>query len=81
MSFEFIEYLYFIYPRPKDTREEERKKTTNRRRKRKEEYQKGGRGASTKYNKIRIRKIREEVEVEVVITEEKKRATKENSVH
>ena len=28
-----------------------------------------------------MRKIREEVEVEVVITEEKKGATKENSVH
>ena len=44
---------------------------TKRRRKRKEEYQKGGVLAQS-ITKYESEKIREEVEVEVVITEEKK---------
>ena len=65
--------ILFIRDQKTRGRKKERKKERKRQKdvEKEEKNIKRG-GASTKYNKIRMRKMREEVEVEVVITEEKK---------
>ena len=69
MPFEFIEYLYFIYPRPKDTRERKKK---SKKKDVEEEEKTIKRGVlAQSITKYESEKIREEVEVEVVKTEEK----------